>query len=116
MRDFAGGFSVADMRRHSMERLQMSLAAAPFHEGCANCATHFPIDLPDEIVEAARRRELVLFAGAGITTERPGLFPETFYEEIEARISETPSGDSFPAVMQTFEDRFWSGRTSSNSH
>ncbi|WP_322411137.1 SIR2 family protein [Microbacterium invictum] len=84
----------------------MSLASAPLREGCANCSTHYPIDLPDEIVDAARKRELVVFAGAGISTEKPGLFPETFYEEIEARLRDTPSDDSFPEVMQDFEDRF----------
>lgn len=84
----------------------MSLASASFHEGCANCSTHYPVDLPDEIIDAARSGELVLFAGAGVSTEMPGLFPETFYEEIEARVHETPSEDSFPEVMQAFEDRF----------
>ncbi|MCM3612986.1 SIR2 family protein [Microbacterium enclense] len=49
---------------------------------------------------------MVLFAGAGISTENPGLFPETFYEEIEARIRDVPSGHPFPEVMQAFEDRF----------
>ncbi len=51
----------------------------------------------------------MVFAGAGISTEKPGLFPETFYEEIEARLRETPSGDPFPAVMQDFEDQFGRG-------
>lgn len=46
----------------------------------------------------------MVFAGAGISTEAPGLFPETFYEEIEARIRDEPSGDAFPTVMQEFEN------------
>ncbi|MFF1572465.1 SIR2 family protein [Leifsonia sp. NPDC058292] len=83
-----------------------SLASAPFHEGCAVCGTHFPIDIPDELVEAAKNRDLVVFAGAGISTERPQLFPETFYEEVEARLRDEPSGKSFPEVMQEFEDAF----------
>lgn len=84
----------------------MSLASAPFHEGCANCGTHFAIDLPDELVQAARDRQLVVFAGAGISTEAPGRFPETLYEEIEARLRDTPSNSPFPEVMQEFVDRF----------
>jgi NAD-dependent SIR2 family protein deacetylase len=83
-----------------------TLAASEFHEGCANCGTHYPIDMPTELVDAATTRDLILFAGAGISTEAPGLFPETFYEEIEARLRDQPSGDDFPVVMQEFEDRF----------
>ncbi|WP_223690714.1 SIR2 family protein [Leifsonia poae] len=80
-----------------------TLASTEFHQGCAVCGTHFPVDIPTEIVAAARSRNLVVFAGAGISTEAPGLFPETFYEEIEARLRDEPSGDPFPTVMQEFE-------------
>ncbi|CDK00164.1 putative Predicted protein [Microbacterium sp. C448] len=84
----------------------MSLASTPLNEGCAVCGTHYSVALPQDLVDAARRRELVIFAGAGISTEKPGLFPETFYEEIEARLRENPSSDPFPVVMQDFEDQF----------
>jgi len=83
-----------------------SLASAPLHEGCAVCGTHFAIGIPVELVEAAKNRDLVVFAGAGISTEKPRLFPETFYEEIEAGLRDEPSGLPFPEVMQEFEDKF----------
>lgn len=83
-----------------------TLASSKLHEGCAVCGTHYPVDVPEDLVSAARARNLVVFAGAGISTEAPGLFPETFYQEIEARIHDEPSGDDFPSVMQEFEERF----------
>ena len=83
-----------------------SLASSEFHEGCAVCGTHYAVDVPGALTQAAIARDLVIFAGAGVSTEAPGLFPETFYEEIEARVRDEPSGKTFPAVMQEFEDRF----------
>ena len=83
-----------------------TLASTPFHEGCAICGTHHTVSLDNELIEAARSRDLVIFAGAGISTEAPGRFPETFYEEIEAQLRDAPSGDPFPDVMQEFERRF----------
>jgi hypothetical protein len=84
----------------------LSLASVPFHEGCAVCGTHFHVELPKELVDAARKRRLVVFAGAGISTEAPGLFPESFYEEIEARLRDDASNEPFPVVMQQFEDLY----------
>lgn len=83
-----------------------TLASQSFHEGCAICGTHYAIDIPDDVVDAARRKDLIVFAGAGISTERPDLFPETFYEEIVAQVPEGHRGEPFPTVMQEFESIF----------
>lgn len=75
---------------------------------CANCRLDFDFDLPRQLVEAAHRRDVVIFAGAGVSTEVPPAFPVT----IMARAAELLGRDdlsTFPATMQAFQDKF--GRT-----
>lgn len=83
-----------------------SMASTSFHEGCAVCGSHLPVDVPDALIDAAAQGNLVIFAGAGVSTEAPGIFPETFYEEIEARLRDEATNEPFPVVMQEFESRF----------
>ena len=39
---------------------------------CAICQNNLPFTMPDEIISAARQGNLVLFCGAGISTEKKG--------------------------------------------
>ncbi|MGY2003842.1 SIR2 family protein [Blastococcus sp. SYSU DS1024] len=72
---------------------------------CIHCALDLDFDLPAEIVEAAHNRNLVVFAGAGISTEVSLVFPSTVLELAAHRLGiEKP--DSFPETMQAFQDRF----------
>lgn len=72
---------------------------------CMHCSLDFDFELPEQLVDAAHRRELIIFAGAGISTEVPAVFPETIYESAVDRLGLKEPG-SFPEVMQQFEDRF----------
>lgn len=72
---------------------------------CINCGLDYDFDLPSTFVDAAHRGNLVVFAGAGVSTEVPAVFPTTFYDEIRARISREES-TSFPEVMGAFEAEF----------
>jgi hypothetical protein len=46
--------------------------------------------------------KIVLFAGAGISTEADGVMPNTFYNETRHILSETDPNRPFPDLMQDF--------------
>lgn len=46
--------------------------------------------------------KIVLFAGAGVSTEAKGVMPNTFYNEIRHILGETGPNRSFPDIMQDF--------------
>ena len=50
---------------------------------CAICKNNKPFELPEEIIEAAIEGNLVLFCGAGISTEGKTVLPYSFYESIK---------------------------------
>lgn len=53
---------------------------------CTFCAKKIPFKFPSEILEAIKNNKLVIFAGAGISTESYDVFPYTFYEDIKAEL------------------------------
>ena len=53
---------------------------------CSICKNNKPFELPDEIVEAAVKGELVLFCGAGISTEGKNVLPFSFYSSIQEEL------------------------------
>lgn len=83
------------------------MVAHPIHppdQGCALCEAAVPFDLPDPVVEACLNERLLVFAGAGISTESRLVFPYTFYEDICLRINVNPNdGVPFQKVMSKFE-------------
>ena len=46
---------------------------------CAICKNNKPFTFPKEIIDAALDGELVLFCGAGISTESKNVLPYSFY-------------------------------------
>lgn len=68
---------------------------------CAYCMNDIPFEMPDEIIEAAKCGNLVLFCGAGISTENKNVLPFSFYKSVcdELDISDDIS---FPELMQTY--------------
>ena len=50
---------------------------------CSICKNNIPFDLPKEIVEVALKGDLVLFCGAGISTENKNVLPYSFYSSIK---------------------------------
>lgn len=71
---------------------------------CKWCALDLEFELPDEVVRAYERDELVIFAGAGISTEVPTVLSETLFQRARA-LAETDA-ETFPQVMQAFQDKF----------
>lgn len=76
------------------------------HVDCAVCGHDYPFTLPPALLEAVEDGRLVVFAGAGVSTETPLVFPHSFYEEILAQLSEPPAEESFPAIMSAFQEEF----------
>jgi hypothetical protein len=63
--------------------------------------------MPETIVDAAKRGKLVVFAGAGISTENSTVFPSSFYQDVRAELELDPNDDiSFPSLMTQFEEKF----------
>lgn len=71
---------------------------------CEFCKFDFPISLPQHLIDSLLAGELVIFAGAGISTESSRVLKYTFYDEIEGLVSGTERSLSFPELMQRFVD------------
>jgi NAD-dependent SIR2 family protein deacetylase len=73
--------------------------------GCFLCQSKKPFDLPDRLVADCLAGRLVIFAGAGISTENRHVMPHTLYEDVAVSVGTDPhKGPSFPALMSRFED------------
>lgn len=66
--------------------------------------------LPEHLVAAAKSRDLVLFAGAGISTEGRRVFPISLRNQLAGELAaehhEVPSNESFPGVASAYEEAF----------
>jgi hypothetical protein len=70
---------------------------------CAFCANRLPFDLPKEIIEATLNGKLVVFAGAGVSTEAKNIFRETLYEDILGELTTPPQTKlDFPSLTSLF--------------
>jgi len=78
---------------------------------CAICGDNHPFDMPPELLKAALSNDLVIFAGAGVSTESRRVFPDTLAERTAAELGRAPKGGdaSFPQLMSEYESK--SGRT-----
>jgi len=70
---------------------------------CAFCRDEKPFEIPTHLIEKLSAGDLVVFAGAGISTENKTDAQSTFYEEIHSELkldrNQTPS---FPDLMSLF--------------
>jgi hypothetical protein len=63
-------------------------------------------EMPSDIIEAGKAGRLVLFAGAGISTENKRCYPWSFYEEIKQQMDMSDSEQiTFPQLMTKFSER-----------
>jgi SIR2-like protein len=77
---------------------------------CMVCRDKRPFALPEPLVAAAKSRNLVLFAGAGISTEGRRVFPislrNQLVRELAAEQHEVPADESFPGICSAYEEVF----------
>ena len=72
-------------------------------EYCAICKDYHDFILPKDLFEALVNHELVIFAGAGVSTENKNLFPSTLYEVILGELGYSyEKGISFSEVMSEY--------------
>lgn len=70
--------------------------------GCVFSKDRIPFDMPDEIISACLNNKLVIFAGAGISTENKLVFPYTLYEDILSKLNIKDKTIEFPNLMSKF--------------
>lgn len=79
---------------------------------CLHCKGNRAFEMPDQLAHACKSGDLVIFAGAGISTENPVVMSSTLYssareEVLSNRPNCFPSADpSFPSVMTAYEKQF----------
>lgn len=71
---------------------------------CAICRNYKEFEMPSDIMEAARNGKLVLFCGAGISTENKIVLPESFYTTIQNELGISDGKLSFSETMQRYCD------------
>ena len=71
---------------------------------CRVCRHDLPFDIPQHLLKALQDERLVVFAGAGVSTEREGLLPHTFYDDVKSEVDDD-AGLSFGELMSRFCDR-----------
>lgn len=71
---------------------------------CIVCKNEKAFHMPDEILDAAENGELVLFCGAGISTESKTVLPSSFYTEIQRDLNINDDSLPFSEIMQKYCD------------
>lgn len=72
-------------------------------EYCDICKDYHDFVFPEDLFDAITNHEVVIFAGAGISTEAGKVFPSTLYEDILAEIEYlSDNAPSFSQVMTEF--------------
>ncbi len=73
---------------------------------CVVCGENHPFELPEELVTSALDGKLVVFAGAGVSTESRRVGRPTFAESIAVELGHKTLGSTFPQLMSEYQDRF----------
>lgn len=70
---------------------------------CVFCKNRRGFNMPAAIVEAIAEERLVIFAGAGVSTESPIVLPRSFYDDIRDELClEAKIDMSFPELMSRY--------------
>lgn len=72
---------------------------------CSICVDRRPVAIPDALIEDLIGESLVIFAGAGVSTESRLAYPKSFYDEMAAAVAVAPSL-SFSEIASAYCDRF----------
>lgn len=71
---------------------------------CIDCLSRREFEMPDALMQACIEGNLVIFCGAGVSTETPRVFPTTLYEQIARELSiDAASQPTFPQLMSAYE-------------
>lgn len=86
-----------------------------FIEGCKECNNAKDFMLPEDVIQAVIKGDLVLFCGAGISTESKKVMPTSFYTDIKDELViknhiEVDENLSFSKLMSLFCENVVNGR------
>ena len=86
--------------------LHAAISLAPGHPeqaaACAVCGNNHPFEFPPDLVDAALAGDLVVFAGAGVSTEARVVGEATLYDRIAGELELTDSELTFPSLMSAY--------------
>jgi len=71
---------------------------------CEICRNERDFEMPADIVDACADGRLVIFAGAGVSTESRTVLRQTFYDRIAGELGGALEGEAFPALMSRFAE------------
>ena len=75
--------------------------------GCEICKKKLSFEFPDEVFNACKAGRVVIFAGAGISTETANVFPFSFYEDAKRELNIKKDGNiSFSELMNQYCKKF----------
>ena len=82
---------------------------------CHICKNFNDFEIPNEIINAVEKGKLILFCGAGISTESKSVLPQTFYINIRNQLKrdckkEIDSDLPFSDLMSLYVDKIPNGR------
>jgi SIR2-like domain len=72
---------------------------------CADCRNKHGFRIPHSLIDAFRNRDVVVFAGAGISTENKEVIPYSLHEEISRGLGLDWATTAFPDAMQVYADQ-----------
>lgn len=75
-----------------------------YHCNCTICKNYIDFEMPVDVLEVAKNEKLVLFCGAGISTENKAVLPESFYVTIQNELKVSDRSLSFSETMQRYCD------------
>ena len=84
-------------------------------EGCFQCLNNRDFILPEDIIQAVINKNLVLFCGAGISTESKKVMPYTFYTDVFEELKKDNKVNvrddlSFSSLMSLYCSNVYNGR------
>jgi hypothetical protein len=65
------------------------------------CKNNKPFIMPKEIMSAIEKGSLVLFCGAGISTENKTVMPNSLYDDVHSELNRS-GADSFSELMSLY--------------
>ena len=81
----------------------------PVDPGCDLCKNNLPFEVPASLLDAFIAGKVVVFAGAGVSTESRYVSSSNMYEDLSRELKVQDKNLSFPAVMSRYVERH--GRT-----
>ena len=72
---------------------------------CQRCQNDIDFDIDEFLINEIRLRNVVIFAGAGVSTENPNSAPHSFYTELAIKIGKKDRTLPFPDIAQEYSQR-----------